>query len=264
MSIQLKLVSIKKENSQNSINKYVIIKKLDDIKDLDSNTINSNNGTYKIKMRKIITYILLEKIKELEYDQESCDSIINNIDNDLIKFICGSETIKDDNKIFTVEDIKIIYIFTNDEKSQDILCKIFLKYGTDLTEEKKEKKLNSLLEEELDEDHILEKKDMDDINEELIEEFKDKDFIFLLNILNTRPELFDKLYQYLSSGDIVDKKEFDDFKFEDSQFTFEKELGSLLGLNLNIEESNLRKVLMYFKGHLNLSLRFIINQKKIE
>ena len=78
------------------------------------------------------------------------------------------------------------------------------------------------MEEELDEDHILEKKDMDDINEELIEEFKDKDFIFLLNILNTRPELFDKLYQYLSSGDIVDKKEFDDFKFEDSQFTFEK------------------------------------------
>ena len=77
---------------------------------MDSNTINSNNGTYKIKMRKIITYILLEKIKELEYDKESSDSIINNINNDLIKFICGSETIKDDNKC-TVEDNKIIYIY---------------------------------------------------------------------------------------------------------------------------------------------------------
>jgi hypothetical protein len=269
MSIQLKLVSIKKENSQNSqnsqnsINKYVLIKKLCDINDLDSNTLNLTNGSYKIKLRKIIKYIILEKIKELECDKDSLDKINDSFNNDIIKFICGSETIKDDDEIFMVEDKKIIYIFTNDDFSQDILCKTFFKFGKDLTD-KKEKKLSSLLEEKLDEDHILEKMDMDNINEELMNEFKDNDFIFLLNILKNRPELFDKLYQYLSSGDIVDQKEFDEFTFEESEFNFEKEFISLLNLNLDESENTLKKVLMYFKGHLNLSLRFILNQKKIE
>ena len=264
MSIQLKLVSIKKENSQNSqnsINKYVLIKKLCDINDLDSNTLNLTNGSYKIKLRKIIKYIILEKIKELEYNEESLNKINSNFNKDLIKFICGSETIKDDDETFMVEDKKIIYIFTNDEFSKEILCKTFLKFGNDLTD-KKEKKLNSLLEKELDEDHILETADMDNINEELIKDFKDKDFIFLLNILKNRPELFDKLYQYLSLGDIVDQKEFEEFIFEESEFNFEKELISLLNLNLDESENTLKKVLMYFKGHLNLSLRYILNSKK--
>ena len=44
--------------------------------------------------------------------------IINNIDNDLIKFICGSETIKDDNKIFTVEELKSYIYFQMIKKSE--------------------------------------------------------------------------------------------------------------------------------------------------
>ena len=264
MSIQLKLVSIKKENSHDSINKYVIVKKLDDIKNLENNIINSSNGIYKIKLRRVIKYIILEKIEELKYDEKIIKSIDENINKDIIKFICGAETIKDDDEIYNVEDKKVIYIFTSDEFSKEVLCKVFVEYGKDLSNNKKESKINEALEKELEEDHILEEKDMININEELINDFKDKDFVFLLGILNRRPDLFDKLYQYLSLGDIFDKDEFVKYTYEESEFSFCKELDSLLNLNLEVSENDLKKVLMYFKGHLNLSLRYIISQKKIE
>ena len=264
MSIQLKLVSIKKENSHDSINKYVIVKKLDDIKNLENNIINSSNGIYKIKLRRVIKYIILEKIKELKHDEKIIKSIDENINKDVIKFICGAETIKDDDEIYNVEDKKVIYIFTSDEFSKEVLCKVFVEYGKDLSNNKKESKINEALEKELEEDHILEEKDMININEELINDFKDKDFVFLLGILNRRPDLFDKLYQYLSLGDIFDKDEFVKYTYEESEFSFCKELDSLLNLNLEVSENDLKKVLMYFKGHLNLSLRYIISQKKIE
>lgn len=259
MSIQLKLVSIsdKQSNSSDLINKYIIKRKLEDNEGIDEKLIVSTNGLFKVKLRLYVINLLNIKIKEVVDDEDKLKKFNDEV-KDKVKFIFNTNTLKDDNDIFDIEDDKIIYIFTNDDYCKELLNFVFLKIGKELNN--KNKKLNSSLEEELEEDHVLKKEDVNKINAEIIKDLEDPDFSHLLSISKTKPELFDKLYQFLSSGDIVDNDEINNYSFNENEFSYNNELEALNNLNIG-KEDEIKKILMFFKGHMNLSLRYIVNQK---
>lgn len=259
MSIKLKLVSIndKQNNSSEIINKYIIKRNLKNTEGIDSKLIVSSNGLFKVKLRLYIINFLNIKIKEAIDDEEKIKKFNNEV-KEKVKFIFDTNTLKDDNEIFDIEDDKTIYVFTNDNYCKELLNFVFLKLGKEQKKEKK--KLNSALEKELEEDHILKKEDINEINEDIIKDLHDPDFANLLLISKTKPELFDKLYQFLSNGDIVDHCEISNFNFNESEFSYNKELEALQKLNIGSDDL-IKKILMYFEGHMNLSLRYIINKK---
>ena len=259
MSIQLKLVSIsdKQNNSSDLINKYIIKRKLEENEGIDEKLIVSTNGLFKVKLRLYVINLLNIVIKQIVDDEDKLKKFNDEV-KDKVKFIFNTNTLKDDNEIFDIEDDKIIYIFTNDDYCKELLNFVFLKIGKEL--KKKKKKLNSALEEELEEDHVLKNEDINKINEEIIKDLEDPDFSHLLSISKTKPELFDKLYQFLSNGDIVDKNEISNFNFSDSEFTYTNELEALKKLNIGSDD-DIKRILMFFNGHMNLSLRYMINQK---
>jgi hypothetical protein len=261
MALRLKLVSINnnQNNSSNLINKYVIERKLDNLEGIDEKIIVSNGGAYKVKVKKLVVNMIKLKISDL--DKSKLNNFEDGVKNEKVKFIFNTNTLRDNNEIFDIEGNKIVYLFSNDQEIKQILNDLFLKFGKDLSND--EKKLNSVLEEEIDDTHILKEEDMEEINKNIIDELNDPDFIKLLSLSKNRPELFDKLYQFLGNGDIVDKEEFISFNFDNSDFKYNSELETLQKLNLNTDDENIKKILMFFNGHLNLSLRYIMNEKKL-
>ena len=74
---------------------------------------------------------------------------------------------------------------------------------------------------------------------------------------------------YLCNGNIIDKIDFDDinldeFKYQ-NEFDFVKSFYEDNFMTPLTNESYVKKILNHFKGHLNLSLRYLIcNTNKIE
>lgn len=261
MSIRLKLVSINdnQNNSSNIINKYVIERKLDNLEGIEEKIIVPNGSAFKVKLKKLVVNII--KLKITEFDNSKINDFEEGIKAEKVKFIFNTNTLKDNNEIFNIEENKIVYLFSNDDNVKKILNDLFLKFGEDLSNN--EKKLNSVLEQAIESTHILKEEDMKEINQNIIEELNDPDFMKLLSLSKNRPELFDKLYQFLGNGDIVDNEEFSNFNYDTSEFRYNLELETLQKLSLNTDDEIMKKILMFFSGHLNLSLRYIMNEKKL-
>jgi hypothetical protein len=98
-------------------------------------------------------------------------------------------------------------------------------------------------------------------NDEIIKLFSDKDFTYLLNICLEKPELLNTVTSYITNGNI-------NFKIktleQDEEFNYPNEhlkiLELLSQLNINIDDNNyIKSIIQHFEGHLNLSLRYILN-----
>ena len=100
----------------------------------------------------------------------------------------------------------------------------------------------------------------------IYENFEDPDFRHLLRICLTKPHLLKLMNGYLSSGDILET----DINFTDQttleNFQYNEEyvyLNNLLNTNdidFAWDESVVKCVLNNFKGHVNLSLRYLITK----
>jgi hypothetical protein len=98
-------------------------------------------------------------------------------------------------------------------------------------------------------------------NEEVIKLFSDKDFTYLLKICLEKPELVNIVTSYITNGNITFKINTSE---KDKEFNYPNEyikiVELLSQLNINIEnEDYIKSIIQHFEGHLNLSLRYILN-----
>jgi hypothetical protein len=169
-----------------------------------------------------------------------------------ITFIHNGRNITDDTSAKytgTEDEPLIIYMHTDSEYIKtEILKNIYNK-----EEDNKEESDNDY--DELTEEEINKK------NEEIIKLFSDKDFTYLLKICLDKPELLNTVTSYITNGNISIEikllKEDDEFKHPNE---LEEILKLLNKLNINIDINDIKSIIQHFEGHLNLSLRYILNK----
>ena len=214
-------------------------------------------GTNKINDKNII----IEGIEEINIEYLENFFGEYNITKDEIKqtrFITDSEPMKD--KTYPVHKNKIrnLYVYTNISKVKEKYEKIFNEKGcVENKNNQKNNPLNKKLCIRIEEDHILSKSDINEINKDIFKVIEDNDFKFLLNIYRNKPELFDILYKYVNTGDIVEKVNLKAENINDD-FEFNEELKLIKALEMNIDDNYISNVLNHFNGHVNLTLRYII------
>jgi hypothetical protein len=161
------------------------------------------------------------------------------------KFIHSGQILELDKQQFDVDDTINIYIVPNteDKKFKSVLLMKLFNFD-----------INSELIDTLEEEEVVE------INTDLCDYFKDKDFINLLNIIKTKPEYLEMVNSYLSHGDIIDEIDFGSIEIENFEYT---EQYNILMNNLmpNIcewDEEKVKKILIKFEGNVNLTSRYIL------
>ncbi len=167
-----------------------------------------------------------------------------------IMFVHKGKNISDDiNTIYigTNEDPLIIHMFSNQIDIRDEIIKcIFSNIHNSDTESESEDDNEELSPEELDKNNL-----------KTIELFSDKDFTYLLKICLNKPELLNKVSNYINHGNITTEiKEIkeEDFKYQKEELELE-ELLKKLDININT-----MAILHHFEGNINLSLRYIITK----
>ena len=161
------------------------------------------------------------------------------------KFVYGGQLLEIDKQQLDIdENINIYVVVGNEDKD----------FKTDLIK----KLFNINLECELEDN--LEEVEPEEINTELCDYFKDKDFITLLNIIKSKPQYLEMVSSYLSHGEIVDEIDFDNIEYDN--FEYEKELEIL---NNNVkpnmtdwDEERVRKILVEYNGNVNLTSRYLL------
>jgi hypothetical protein len=112
----------------------------------------------------------------------------------------------------------------------------------------------------MEEDEEDEEEELDKINQVIVSDLKDPDFIKLLHICITKPEYLDKAARYITNGTMVDKIDnIDKTEFDDKFIMeYDKLVAILSSLDIKIEDKMILSIITYFKGNINLSLRYII------
>ena len=201
-----------------------------------------------------------------------------------LKYICRGNSLTQLEKIITDSEEVTMFIFTNKvDIKNDIVRKIFTmipeseikeeqapSYNNDVTSFKMSTKnsteiKNLPIEDDTEELFEPSADEINKINEKIFHQFQDKDFLNLIRICITKPELLKIANSYLVNGSIIDKINFDDIKLDD--FSYESEFEYIrnffvTNLSRNLSEFHfevIKKVLVHFNGHLNLSLRYLIN-----
>ena len=97
-------------------------------------------------------------------------------------------------------------------------------------------------------------------NKEVLDVLKDNDFITLMKIYHTKPQLLSFMYNYVSSGNIVDTKELkeveDDMSEEETKVF--KEVKALTeSFSFDVEDSMIKKLVRGFDGNCSLIFRYL-------
>lgn len=97
-------------------------------------------------------------------------------------------------------------------------------------------------------------------NKEILSVLKDEDFITLMKIYHNKPELLSFMYNYVSSGNIVDTKDLneveDDMSEEEAKvFTEVKALSESFSFDVN--DDMIKKLIRGFNGNCSLIFRYL-------
>jgi hypothetical protein len=194
---------------------------------------------------------------------------------DRIKFITDSDNIKSNEKTYliTKDEDRIIFVFTPDMTLRSILKDIFDKYGSEIPSMAQSQ--NSAPESASEvsaSDHTITKplttiqsieptitpEIIQSMNAKTIKLFEDTDFCNLISIYLKRPELFTTLSRYIIHGNVM---EIDSLKNStepsDEDILRYKEL--LPHIKLDVSDDIKLKYLVKYQGHLNLTIRAILN-----
>ena len=97
-------------------------------------------------------------------------------------------------------------------------------------------------------------------NKEILSVLKDEDFITLMKIYHNKPELLSFMYNYVSSGNIVDTKDLNEVEDEMSEeeakvFTEVKALSESFSFDVN--DVMIKKLIRGFNGNCSLIFRYL-------
>ena len=161
------------------------------------------------------------------------------------KFIHSGQILELNKQQFDVDDIINIYIVPemgDKEFKSELLRKLF---NFDI---------NSELTDSIEEEEQVE------MNTDLCDYFKDKDFINLLNIIKTKPEYLEMVNSYLSHGDIIEEIDFESINIENFEYTEQYDIlmKNVMPNICNWNEEKVKKILTKYEGNVNLTSRYIL------
>ncbi len=237
------------------------------LKLVGSNSGNSSDSEYLFDhpdffftLNNIIDHLKLKGIKKDLHD---------------VKFIYKGTTINSSEKEyhFNIDDEPIIYIFTTkidirNEFAQNIFTKMSLyqiSYGATPTSINSTNSITTSISHRdiIKEDpmpdtpeDILTAKKVEIINETIVKQFSDPDFVTMLKICINKPHIVNMVTSYLNTGDI--HIEMDEYE----EFTYDKEKDQIYEildkLDIIVDDDKIKKVLVTFHGHINLTLRYLL------
>ena len=203
-----------------------------------------------------IVYVLKDKKTFSKSDVISFFSKFGLDDCSPIKFILDieKETMNDKAEYNLIEGKdRIIYIICLETNIKKKLYEIF-------TNEIKEKDLKEISK-PLPMDEIKITQDVvEKCNKDSLNLFYDEDFRTLIKIYKNNPEMFSKFSYYINSGNvIVDSEKFDMNDDKD----FSSELEEIKKLDIGKSDEEILNSLKKFRGHYNLTLRFLLYNNEI-
>jgi len=188
-----------------------------------------------------------------------------------VKFIIDSEQITDINKIYHINQNEKhnIFVFVFNQDIRQKLQNIFTTHGTgilSLSDNYSDDEINNPITQIETEQVHLTHEVIHKMNEQTLLLFSDNDFISLLDIYKRKPNLFNLLSNYIQNNDLLDSlvndKTFDELSEQEKEYYNNLSI-QVLSLNLNIPQNIIIEKLIKYSGHLNLTIRSILNELDI-
>jgi len=240
--------------------------------------VGSNTGNNFLE----IIHDIIGEIKLKDMQQYLLSYNIKKEDLKHIRLITDGSIIKSEDEInYNVpsDENRTVYVFTQNTALKTQLSSIFIQHGTNESKKKVLKALKSDItpsapppyhdlrvyedqdavstsdvEDELEDNLSITKEEVNKINHQVVELFHDDDFKHLIKIYYNKPHLFNILFQYMNKGSVTD---FDVENFQ-GDFLYQSELKQLMELGIEFNKETVEKILMHFKGHMNLTLRTLL------
>jgi hypothetical protein len=217
--------------------------------------ISSGEHDYKVTIDEPHSFLTEKHI----IDSFTIPGVIDIDTINMIRFIYKGATLSFDKTHILVEngDDITIHVFTSFmDIRRKLVENIFISLKIFLEEK------NSL-EEEISHEMIEEKEIMTDdviqeMNNNIVKLFSDKDFTDLLRIILNKPHLLNIASSYIQHGDVVKVDSVaSDFTYIEQ---YDKVIDIMEKLNVDIIgfEDEIKSLLFHFKGHINLTLRSIL------
>lgn len=221
---------------------------------------------YKIIGVQSINPIELDKEDDLTLEDFYTDmeSYGVNIPRENLVFLTDNERVKDPEKKYSKDNVVLIY--SDVQQYRDELKRVFINNNSDTEKSLVENQPNVItpIEEEKyeykDDLHKLKESDISE-NKEVLDILNNPDFINLLRIYKTKPEMLSYLYQYVQSGSIINDVNLDEVELVDHNYNVDEMELMLKNYNLNITKDVIEKLLFHFKGNMSLTFRYIISSK---
>lgn len=169
-----------------------------------------------------------------------------------VKFISNGKQFSKMDEILTSDNTSF-YLFTNNEEvKQHLKATIYKDIPENIIDSQPLEEPSEITIDVLDND------DINSINEE-IKETLTPQLLDLLHICVQKPSLLNKVNSYLQSGNI--ESPIDIVNIDEDTFTYNSEFEYI---NTNFSQycwdhNMIKSVLDHYKGHLNLSIRYLIN-----
>lgn len=228
-----------------------------------------NIGTNKFEIHKELFGTL--KLSNIEMIFEEYGLTKEELSN--IKFIANSETLKNDEKSFTItnDELLTIFVFSTIKHVKEKLEDIFIKKSTNIQPKTTisivepnivvdpyiQRSINPV---ENDNVPILDDSIVKMMNEKSSKLFENDDFKHLIRIYYSNQDIMKTFLQFIAHGDIV---KINIPKNEDSVILYEKEIAIFRSLGIKESDENIKKCLSNFNGHMNLTLRALLCRKAI-
>lgn len=175
---------------------------------------------------------------------------------DQTTFIINSELISDPTKIYSINLNEIYIILVNNQQNSQEMQQLIISM-------EKQKMNEEIFQPITQNDEIkVSPEIINKLNEETLLLFTDPDFINILSIYKRKPELFNILSNYIQSTSIVESLVVDndnDLSSEELNYYSNLTL-KILNLNLGVSKDLIMNKLIKYSGHLNLTIRAIINE----
>lgn len=133
--------------------------------------------------------------------------------------------------------------------------------------EKEEEKIKKKLNKKIKEVITINSEKLITKNKEFLKKISDPDFIYLLKLYKSKPELFSNMYQFISNTTNVQNinlKNIDlnDFKLYDDVYSKLKII--LSNFKLTIPEDTCKKLLKFFGGNYDRTFRYLLSESYLQ